>query len=515
MTDHSGAKTVKMGKIPLLSSSKSSLTILLVLSIVFFLENFDRYLISVSIIPYIDYSSYEYSLISGTLFAVFYSVGAVMITLMGSDLYGSSGGQISSFVMYLTISGVIFSVAFACTALTTTFYQLAIIRIVMGLAQSVVSPYSTGVINLLFNEESRATAFGVFNYGVYLAFSLALSVGTIIYDMYGWKANYLIFGCLGVVFSLSIPFIAYFEHDPPADHGSPGRLSVSHEQLLGSSDDTSPSPAPATRTFNERMAVAWSLFCTILKHCYDHGQWYLLFVLACGLRTGAGYVWVTYTAIYFSELFVGNGDDCSWSYNSATSDNACASDYPYCIDGECQALADTPWHNEVPPHPLTHSPTHLLIAMTCIGIVTPGSRELHELDSAGGQCHGKHSRRTGHGLLQQQVPGAGRHAVSRSRRQGEVKGRNLPSTAWIIGENDFLAFSSAAPCVVFLDEIRGAVLPRRCRSQSCLRPRHPARDPLRLPSPRPIVPWLFLGLHRLRPGALQCCILFLESSCRP
>ena len=42
----------------------------------------------------------------------------------------------------------------------------------MGISQSIVSPYSIGIISKLFPEELKATAFSIFNIGVYLAYSL-------------------------------------------------------------------------------------------------------------------------------------------------------------------------------------------------------------------------------------------------------------------------------------------------------------------------------------------------------
>jgi hypothetical protein len=48
-------------------SAHTAMWALLVVSFIFFLENFDRYLLNVALIPYLDYSSYEYSVLSGKL----------------------------------------------------------------------------------------------------------------------------------------------------------------------------------------------------------------------------------------------------------------------------------------------------------------------------------------------------------------------------------------------------------------------------------------------------------------
>jgi hypothetical protein len=48
-----------------MSMSGRAVTALCTLSLVNFLENYMRTLISVSIIPFLDYDSYDYSLLSG------------------------------------------------------------------------------------------------------------------------------------------------------------------------------------------------------------------------------------------------------------------------------------------------------------------------------------------------------------------------------------------------------------------------------------------------------------------
>ena len=140
---------------------------------------------------------------TGTLFSIFYAVGGVVIALIlvqqDVDSEGKPYVNIRTTAKFLTIATSIFSITFGCTAIAQNFTQQAIIRMVMGLTQSVVTPLSVGIINELFSvsdkagdkggesETMKASAFGVFNYGVYLAFSLSLSLGKVqlnIYDIY-------------------------------------------------------------------------------------------------------------------------------------------------------------------------------------------------------------------------------------------------------------------------------------------------------------------------------------------
>lgn len=185
--------------------------VLFVLSFLYLLENFDRYLISVSVIPYIDYSSYEYSLLVGPVFTVIYAFGGLVFTLSHSDTGNGSLRKVSSgqFIV-LFLSTLVFSVAFGLTALCKNFWQQVLVRLCMGLAQSVITPFSASIIRGLFPPDQCGTAFSIFNTGVYLAFSMSLSLGEWMYDDYGWKIGYISFGIIGAAFSFVIPLVSWW-----------------------------------------------------------------------------------------------------------------------------------------------------------------------------------------------------------------------------------------------------------------------------------------------------------------
>ena len=75
--------------------------------------------------------------------------------------------------------------------------------------------------------------------------------------------------------------------------------------------------------------------------------------IACCIRFIGGYQYGYYIAPFFSEFYTKQDDggevDCTYSYDATTEDetHACHdSDFPYCIDGACQKVSSTPWHNE-------------------------------------------------------------------------------------------------------------------------------------------------------------------------
>ena len=174
------------------------------------MENFDRYLIAVSPIPYIDYSSYEYSILAGPAFTIVYTLGGLLFALgYSSDSNEESSVMFSKFNI-LAAATFIFSFAFASTAFAVNFWQQVVVRIAMGITQSLVTPFSTSIISDHFAPVMRGSAFGIFNAGTYFAFSLSLSLGTFIYINFGWQAGYVMFGILGIGLALCIPLLACF-----------------------------------------------------------------------------------------------------------------------------------------------------------------------------------------------------------------------------------------------------------------------------------------------------------------
>ena len=379
----------------LFSADRTALLVLFFLSFVYFLENFDRSLISVAPIPYIDYGSYEYSVLAGPAFTIIYTFGGVIFALAsftsrGSDSSNSGRAVSMSKFNILSATTLVFSVSFACTAFALYFWQQVLVRIVMGLAQSLITPFSTSIISDYFPAEVRGAAFGVFNLGTYLSFSLALSLGIYIYVTYGWQAGYLLFGVIGVLCAVLMPLFACTLKQPPAilkesisheknqeneeDVKNQGYISEPIRSLMHSVEARDLSSSTYDDTASEATSdrPALNLYEKIKlrvqdmsKLAYDicFRKWYnssgiFLLCLATGVRLGAGYIWVSYTGAFYSDLFETDEDSsCDYSFSAnyaALPDNVCGSDYPYCVDGSCSALTSFPWHNKVSAHYLNH-----------------------------------------------------------------------------------------------------------------------------------------------------------------
>lgn len=87
------------------------------LSSINFLDSYCRYLISVSLLPYLNYASYEYGLLSGAVFGVVCAAVGVAMSLHPFVTKHA--------VAALSVATILFSGAFMCTALTSSFAQVS------------------------------------------------------------------------------------------------------------------------------------------------------------------------------------------------------------------------------------------------------------------------------------------------------------------------------------------------------------------------------------------------------
>lgn len=367
----------------ILQSSPRALLILFFLTFLYFFENFDRYLIAVSPIPYIDYTSYEYSILVGPSFTLIYTIGGLIFSLGYANSQLQDNRKLSKSAV-LAAATFVFSLAFSLTAACTTFWQQIIVRIVMGLSQSVITPFSTSIIRDHFQPSVCGSAFGIFNTGTYFAFALSLSLGKWIHDMYGWKAGYIWFGIIGMGCSFLLPFLGeenesvrsvdempnggaeesilsneielqnFYVNDNDSD---PTRYDTSKSPLFETVDNqqtihgpTSSINSDITETLSVYAQMKLSLYEIICIHWWKHPAIFVA-CLATGIRIGGGYIWSAYTAIFFSDFFVKDeqSSTCLYSYipNGTYHENSCALNYPYCVDGSCNSLTKFPWHNKV------------------------------------------------------------------------------------------------------------------------------------------------------------------------
>lgn len=333
------------------------------------IEQIDRYVFQVSPIPYLNYSSYSYSLLAGTLFSVVYCFGNITFSCWNEYFQWNR-------VYVVAIACLVSSIALGCIPLVDSFWEQALLRMVMGLAQSPITTFSASLLKEIFPEEWRGVAFGVFDSGTFFGFAFSLTVGTVIYHALGWQAPYYLFSLIGVLYSGVLVFVAKdpdrqvvervpyasVKREDDADAGSPIHRSEEEGRYISLARDGAGGSSGAGEEQPLTNMVTKKIY-KVLLYCNEYKSIPVM-CLACLIRFCGGYCYAYYVGLFFSELTVKQsssgglpsvsgdfGVACTFSYESnVTQSAACSSDFPYCINSQCAALSATPWHNVGMPH---------------------------------------------------------------------------------------------------------------------------------------------------------------------
>lgn len=141
----------------------------------------------------LEFTDLELGLLSGTLFAFFYSFVGIPIARL-ADRWNR--GKIVSFALFF------WSAMTVVSGWAQNFTHLALARMGVGIGEAGVAPASHSLIADRFEAKRRATALAVYSLGGTVGIFLALSVGGWISDNYGWRTAFLVAGAPGIVLGL-------------------------------------------------------------------------------------------------------------------------------------------------------------------------------------------------------------------------------------------------------------------------------------------------------------------------
>jgi predicted MFS family arabinose efflux permease len=173
--------------------------LLAMLTMVGVLNFVDRQILSIlleAIKADLAFSDFQLGLLSGTLFAVFYSVVGIPVARL-ADRWDR--GKIVSIALF------VWSAMTVVSGFASSFSHMALARIGVAVGESGVAPSSHSLIADRFTA-NRATALAVYSLGGIVGVFLALSVGGWISDNYGWRSAFFAAGLPGVL----LAFVAIF-----------------------------------------------------------------------------------------------------------------------------------------------------------------------------------------------------------------------------------------------------------------------------------------------------------------
>ncbi|XP_078082263.1 protein spinster-like [Mustelus asterias] len=214
-----------------------------------------------------DGSGWEYQVIAGPVFILVYTFTGIPIGFMADSVNRKN---------FLSASLFLWSLMTLLMGFAKHYWHLLILRFGQGISEAGCTPFAVSLIMDYFPKESRGSAMGFYNWGIYAGYSLSYAVGN-----YVTRANILGQGWRWAFIVSAIPgFI------------------VSAIVLLTVRE------SPLAKTNNERKAVTshkLSMRQKVLQGLRPFTTPSLLLLCAAGsVRNAGGYVWAYNTQLYFN-----------------------------------------------------------------------------------------------------------------------------------------------------------------------------------------------------------------------
>jgi predicted MFS family arabinose efflux permease len=246
--------------------SGSAWVALVILCAVYALNFLDRQLLSILAKPIQDdigVTDGQLGRISGFYFALFYCVIALPVGWFADR---------TNRVRVLAIACALWSAATMACGLASTYRQLVIARMAVGVGEAGGVPPSYAILSDYFPTGQRGRAMGLYNLGPPIGQALGVAFGASIAAVYSWRDAFLSLGALGLLAALAV------------------RILV-REPERGGID----APVSVSTTADKPKAAGFLETCGL----FFRRPVLLLLALACGATQ-----FVTYAILNFTTLFL-------------------------------------------------------------------------------------------------------------------------------------------------------------------------------------------------------------------
>lgn len=147
-------------------------------------------------------SDTQLGLLTGFAFAVFYVVMGLPIAR-----WADRGNRRN--IIALAVG--IWSFFTAISGMVTSYVQLLLVRIGVGVGEAGCSPPSHSMLSDIFSRFERATAIGIYTVGVNIGILLGFLAGGWLNEFFGWRVAFLAVGIPGVILAIAIRL---YLHEP-------------------------------------------------------------------------------------------------------------------------------------------------------------------------------------------------------------------------------------------------------------------------------------------------------------
>ena len=192
--------------------------VLAVLFLVYVINFVDRQILSVFIEPIkqeFGVSDTVMGLLVGFAFALFYTIAGIPIAR-----WADRGNRRSIIALGLTVwSGMTVWCGYA-----RSFGQLALLRVGVGVGEAAGSPPAHSLISDYFPPSKRATAMGIYAWGVYIGSALAYLGGGYLQEQFAedWRTPFILLGLPGLLLAVVVRFTV---KEPPRGYSEKGAVN--------------------------------------------------------------------------------------------------------------------------------------------------------------------------------------------------------------------------------------------------------------------------------------------------
>jgi MFS family permease len=184
---------------------------------------------------------------------------------------------------------VIWSVFTGLCGIAANYVMLAAFRFGVGVGEAGLSPPSHSLISDYFPPQKRASALGVYAFGIPMGSMLGAVIGGQILDHFTWRTAFMLVGLPGLAVAIAIKLLI---KEPPRGHSEPAARPTLVEDVT--IEEPAKPPATLGSELREIGAVIALLF----------GKWPVLnFVLGATLVSFAGYAGGQFAPPYFIRTF--------------------------------------------------------------------------------------------------------------------------------------------------------------------------------------------------------------------
>jgi len=174
---------------------------LIALCLVYVLNFLDRSLLSILAKPIQDslhVTDGQLGLIGGLYFALFYCFISIPVGWIADK---------TNRVWVLSLACALWSAATMACGVASTYLQLVIARMTVGVGEAGGVPPSYAIVSDYFPPGQRGTALGIYNLGPPIGAALGVAFGASIAAAYSWRAAFIALGGAGLIVALLVRLI--------------------------------------------------------------------------------------------------------------------------------------------------------------------------------------------------------------------------------------------------------------------------------------------------------------------